>query len=180
MSCQFLARLASPQQADLSSDALHLSLQFALGPQFSDGAKLLIFSLLCFFSCCEDRKDDLQVLFMPKMELEASLCVYRGTRAVTPAQRVLPYGPLEGREMLIPGPRFLAGEMPPPSLLPSWWGNGDGCREHPSKRCGSQADHSAAAVDKPSSGRDSLYPSVSAPNKRLWDLSGPCLHVTPV
>lgn len=159
MSCQFLAQLASaPKQADLSSDALHLSLQFALGPQCSDGAKLLIFSSLCFFSCCEDRRDDLQVLFMPKMKLEVSLCVFRGTTCNHTGPAGASLRPPGGkREMLITGPRFLADEMPS-SLFPSWPGGGmgTGCHEHSSKRYGSQADHSTAAVNKPSSGHDPI------------------------
>lgn len=61
--------------------------------------------------------------------------------------------------MLMTGPRFLAGEMSS-SLLPSWPGRGMGTerQEHCSKWCGSQADHSAAAVNKSSSGRDSIPP----------------------
>lgn len=59
--------------------------------------------------------------------------------------------------MLMTGPRFLAGEMPS-SLLPSWPGGGMGTErhEHCSKWCGSQADHGTAAVNKSSSGRDSI------------------------
>ena len=95
---------------------------------------------------------------MLKMKLEVSLCVYKGTTCnhtgLAGASLQSPGGK---REMLMTGPGFLAGEMPS-SLLPSWPGGGMGteCHEHCSKWYGSQADHSTAAVNKSSSGRDSI------------------------